>query len=141
MKSEVQLKQRILFADTDAGGMMYFGQAARWIEAGIHDWFRQNNLTFLDRKDLNLFWVIREIRSLYSKPIFFDEEITISCKIRIVQRFSITFDINIIDTNGEKKISSFARLVPIDKTSQKTVKIPDELYQNRQMTDIKKEVV
>lgn len=132
MIHQVFLNQRILFADTDAGGMMYFGQAARWVEAGMHEWFRRNNLYFLERKDLNLFWVVRELRTLYSKPISFDELITITATIKSIQRYSLSFEIE-VTANDEKKLSSFVRLVPMEKTSKKTTFIPDEIFKNRHL--------
>jgi acyl-CoA thioester hydrolase len=133
MIQETSLKQRILFADTDAGGMMYFGQAARWVEAGMHEWFRTNDLSFLGRSDLNLFWVVRELRTLYSKPIVFDEEITILTRIRTIQRYSLNFDVEIMGNGGVRKLCSFVRLVPMDRTSQKTTFIPDEIFNHRHL--------
>ena len=129
MKTSINVSHRILFADTDAGGMMYFGNAARFVEAGINEWFRSNSLSFLKRSDLNLFWVVRELRTLYSKTIGYDETIDINVVLTRIMRFTLVFDIE-ISSNEIQKIKSQVRLVSMNKDSKQTIPIPDEIFKH-----------
>lgn len=123
--------REILFADTDAGGMMYFGQACRFIETGIKDWFKQNNLNYLSSQELNIFWVVRELKILYDETIKYNENIKISTSITYIGRFYLQFSLRIFDFNNQKKLQSNIKFVSINKFDKKTVPIPEDLFQNR----------
>ena len=56
-----EIHERVRFEDTDAGGVMYFGRACRWIESGFNELFRKHLISLLLLKDkyiilFNLKW-------------------------------------------------------------------------------------
>ena len=127
MIKHITIKSKILFADTDAGGMMYFGNVARFVEDGINSWFKKNSLSFLKRDDLNLFWVVRELKTLYSKTISYDEVLHIDICLEKVMRYTLFFKV-LISVDNEKRTESIVRLIPMDKTTKSALPVLSEIY-------------
>lgn len=123
----------ILFADTDAGGMMYFGQVGRFVETGIHDWFKQNGISFLNKDEADFFWVIRELNVAYSKMIPFNEELKITTRLNHVGRYSIHFSIDFYGNHTDPSVSATAKLVPINLKSGNCVPLPEPLFALRKV--------
>lgn len=131
IKLSTECSRTIIFADTDAGGMMYFGQAARFIETGIHDWFKKNNMKFINEAEPDLFWVIRELNVIYSKMITFDEEVNIVTSLKHIGRYSLSFSVSFFGTSDIEKVTSTAKLIPINLRSGICSMLPDQLFQLR----------
>lgn len=117
---------KILFADTDAGGMMYFGQACRFVEASVHNWFKQNSFNFVGKS--NLFWVVRELNTLYSNQVAYDEDILLTTCLKHVGRYSIQFDVVFFGKDHVQKIVAKVRMVPIDIITKEPMPIPNSIY-------------
>jgi acyl-CoA thioester hydrolase len=129
--STTECQQSIIFADTDAGGMMYFGNAARFIEIGINNWFKENNFSYIQKKELNIFFVVRELQVFYNSVIKYDETIKIKTTIKYIGRFYLKFYVEILGIDNIKKIQANVKFVGINKTIQNTIKIPEELFSYR----------
>lgn len=121
------ITKRIYYAETDAGGIVYYGNLCKYIESGCAEWFRKyvislNELT----KKYSLFFVMKEANLSYIKPVLYDEEITIRTKLKKLKYFSIQFMTEIL-VNGEKRYSGQNKMVPVDIVTKNPVKIPDDV--------------
>lgn len=122
-----EITKRIYYAETDAGGIVYYGNLCKYIESGCAEWFRKYAISLNElTKRYNLFLVMKEANLSYIKPVLYDEEITIRTKVKKIKYFSIQFITEIL-VNGEKRYSGQNKMVPVDIVTKKPVKIPDDV--------------
>lgn len=87
-----KLKKRIYYAETDAGGIVYYANLCKYIEAGCSEWFRKFGIPFSElTKEYGLFFVMKDVHLHYKIPIKYDEEIVICTEIEKIKYFSIQF--------------------------------------------------
>ena len=107
-----KLKKRIYYAETDAGGIVYYANLCKYIEAGCSEWFRKFGIPFSElTKEYGLFFVMKDVHLHYKIPIKYDEEIVCYCAENT--------------------------MVPVDIKTKKPMKIPDKLLNKiTERTDI-----
>ena len=122
-----EVGHRVYFSDTDSGGVVYFGNISRYMEIGFSEWFRQytGSLKELNEK-YNIFLLVKTSSHKFKKPIYYDNELIIRTKVRSIKFFSIGFKIDII-VHGHVCFEGEVTLTPIDLSTKKTVKLPDEI--------------
>lgn len=106
---------------------MYFGGAARFVEAGIHHWFKENQFSFLNPGAEKVFWVVRELHILYSKRISFGETIMVTTRLEHVGRFYLSFSCHFMGEDQETRLTATLRLVFIDNEQGKPLPLPHDL--------------
>ncbi|MBU3093579.1 acyl-CoA thioesterase [Clostridium sp. CF011] len=122
-----EITKRIYYAETDAGGIVYYGNLCNYIEMGCAEWIRKfvKPLKEITSK-YNLFFVMKEVNLTYKKPVTYDNEITIRTWIKKIKYFSVKFSTEIL-VNGEVCFSGENKMIPIDINTKKPVKIPEEI--------------
>ena len=122
-----EITKRIYYAETDAGGIVYYGNLCNYIEMGCAEWFRKfaKPLKEITWK-YSLFFVMKEVNLTYSKPVTYDNEITIRTLIKEIKYFSIKFSTQIL-VNGEICFSGENKMIPMDINTKKPVKIPEDI--------------
>ncbi len=122
-----EITKRIYYAETDAGGIVYYGNLCSYIEMGCGEWFRKFAKPLKEITSLyNLFFVMKEANLTYSKPVTYDNEITIRTYIKEIKYYSIKFYTEIL-VNGEVYYSGENKMVPVDINTKSPVRIPDDV--------------
>lgn len=125
----VNIYKRVYFAETDAGGIVYFGNLCKYLEMGCAEYLRKYAISMNDlAKKYNIFLVMRDANLKYLKPIVYDEELEIVTKIKRIQYVSIQF-ITQIFVKGELRYSAENRMVSVDLKTKKPCKIAKELLE------------
>jgi acyl-CoA thioester hydrolase len=121
---------RIIFEDTDAGGVMYFGRACRWIEIGFNEWFRSKAMPLPKIKETySIFFIIQELNVKYHKTLHYDDEIVIKTVAKTARRYSIQFETKIFSKkNSELCVGATHKMVPVNFNTKKIEQIPNVLF-------------
>jgi acyl-CoA thioester hydrolase len=82
---------RVLYADTDHGGVAYYASYLRWFEIGRTELFRKAGLTYADVEKSGILSPVIEVFCKYLQPAKYDEILVIETWIEILGRGSITF--------------------------------------------------
>ncbi|WES34698.1 thioesterase family protein [Ruminiclostridium papyrosolvens DSM 2782] len=122
-----EIVKRIYYAETDAGGIVYYGNLCSYIEMGCSEWFRKfaKPLKEITSK-YKLFFVMKEVNLIYLKPITYDNLITIRTCIKDIKYYSIKFYTE-ISVNGEVYYSGENKMVPVDINTKSPVRIPEDI--------------
>ncbi len=122
-----EITRRIYYAETDAGGIVYYGNLCKYIEIGCAEWFRKYTISLSEiTKKYNLFFVMKEANLIYDKPVFYDEEITIRTNVNKMKYYSIQFRTEIL-VNGEMRYHGQNKMVSVDIRTKRPTKIPDDV--------------
>ena len=126
----INIFNRVYFAETDAGGIVYYGNLCKYIEMGCAECLRKYAISMSDlAKKYNIFLVMRDANLRYIKPIVYDEEIEIVTKIKRMQYVSVQFITEIL-VNGELRYSAENRMVSVDLKTKKPCKMPNDFWKN-----------
>jgi acyl-CoA thioester hydrolase len=120
-------KKIVYFNETDAGGVVYFGNIGRYIEIGFSEWFREfaKPLKYFN-KNYNIFFVVRESNLSFKKSLHYDDCIVIKTTLKKINYYSITFSINICVNNTTHFLAE-TTLVPVNIDTKSIVKNPEEI--------------
>lgn len=86
---------RVLYGDTDAGGVVYNGTYLRFFEQGRGELMRNNGLSYKGLEELGYILPVVESYIRYKAPALYDDLLTIKTCITEVTPFSCRFHCHI----------------------------------------------
>ena len=120
-------EKTIYFCETDAVGVVYFGNIGKYIEIGFSEWFREFAIPLKKiNKDYGIFFVVRESNQSFKKSIYYDDRIKIKTNLEKISYYYLIFSTSIYVDN-EIRFLARTTLVPVDMNTKSIVKIPSEL--------------
>jgi acyl-CoA thioester hydrolase len=119
-----EAKVRVRYAETDQMGYCYYGNYATFYEVARVDALRKIGISYNDLEKQNFQMPVLDFNIKYIKPAYYDEELTILCKIPLIPKVRIKFDYE--SYNQKKEMINFGSttLVFIDKITKKPVNCP-----------------
>lgn len=102
---------RVDFADTDAGGVVYFGSYGRFLERAAIEYRRAAGLPLVGEDEHH--FMIRSITIEYHAPLRFDDEVEAFVRVSRIGTSSHTMDVRLerIDANGATHVADARAVV------------------------------
>ncbi len=124
-------QHRVLYADTDAMGIVYNGAYFRFFERARDEYLRQRGMPYSVIEEKGLMTPLTEAYAHYYSSFHYDEIIAMECWISHIKRASFRFDYRLFlpEKPDETKVSGFTTLAVVAKSNQKVCKIPDRLME------------
>jgi acyl-CoA thioester hydrolase len=127
--NHAQLKLRVYYEDTDAGGVVYYANYLRFFERARTEWLRalgceQSALL----RETGVAFVARSAQLEYLKPAKLDDELNILSKIESVGRAQVIFAQR-AECRGEVIVEARMRIASFDPVKGKAVAMPREVYE------------
>jgi acyl-CoA thioester hydrolase len=97
-------KVRVIYADTDAMGVVYHTNYIKWFEVGRNEFMRQLGVPYTELGKLGLNLPLIKVSCDYLKFTMYDQILTIETKFDYIKRASIRFNSRIWDENKENVI-------------------------------------
>ena len=94
-------KVRVLFADTDAMGVVYHTNYIKWFEQGRNEFMRQIGIPYTELGKLGLNLPLIKLNCEYLKFATYDQLLTIETKFDYIKKATIRFNSKIWDENKE----------------------------------------
>ncbi len=95
-------KVRVIFADTDAMGIVYHTNYIRWFETGRNELMRQLGVAYTELEKLGLNLPLIKVSCHYLAPAKYDHLVTVETKFDYIKKASIKFNSKIWDENRQK---------------------------------------
>jgi acyl-CoA thioester hydrolase len=106
---------RVIYADTDQMGVVYYANYLRWFEMGRTELLRQIGATDSSVEEAGFFFPVTEVSCRYLKPARFDDEITVETKLTALGRAVLDFSYKIMRKNdGEILAEGWTRHACVD---------------------------
>jgi acyl-CoA thioester hydrolase len=86
---------RVLYGDTDAGGVVYNANYLRYFEKGRTELMREWVCTYREIEALGYILPVTECWTRYKAPAFYDDLLSIETSIAEIRRFTCTFNYRI----------------------------------------------
>ena len=90
-----EAKVRVRYAETDQMGYCYYGNYATFYEVARVDALRKIGISYNELEKQNFQMPVLDFNIKYIKPAYYDEELTILCKIPLIPKVRIKFDYKI----------------------------------------------
>ena len=87
---------RVLNADCDRMGVVYYSNYLKWFEAGRTEWFRQAGMTIRDLQEKDVLLPTVEARCFYKKSALYDELLTIKTSLKLESPKLLRFEFEIL---------------------------------------------
>lgn len=95
-------KVRVIYADTDAMGIVYHTNYIKWFEVGRNELMRQLGVAYTELEKLGLNMPLTKVSCHYLLPAKYDQLLTVETKFDYIKRASIRFNSYIWDEEGKK---------------------------------------
>lgn len=90
-KAETRFRLFVSYGETDAMGVVYYGNYAHWFERARGQFLRERGLSYAEVERRGVMLPVREMTVRYLAPAHYDEEIIVRAGISQWTRASVTF--------------------------------------------------
>jgi len=118
-------RYRVIFADTDAMRIMYYGNYFRLFEIGRAELFRQLGHPFPRYIDQGLYLAVIEATCRYTRPARYDDQLIIRAGVTEVGRARMTIGYEVLRDDGELLVSGHTVLAALNEEGRPQ-RIPPE---------------
>lgn len=123
---ETTYKYRVLYADTDAMGVVYYGNYLRIYEATRGDFLHKVGMPFSKMaSELNIVSPVANAEINYHKPAYLDEEIVVRTSVVMLRGARMVFDQRIFNDKDELLNDIKVTVAFVDMEKRRPVKYPD----------------
>lgn len=123
-----EIKVRVIYADTDAMGVVYHTNYIKWFEMGRTEFMRGMGIVYSDLETSGCYLPVSEAYCHYLYPARYDDMVIIKTSIAYVRRASIRFDYAIRDEKGEKDLATGFTLHAFTDKKGKIQRIPETIF-------------
>ena len=123
-----ETEQRVYYADTDQGGVVYYANYLKWFEIGRTEILRKIGYDYSDFEKQGLIAPVVEVKCNFKFPAQYDEIIIIKTSIENIGNSSIKFIYKIIRKKENKLLAEgYTVNVFVDMKTKKSANIPEKL--------------
>ena len=98
-------KVRVLFADTDAMGVVYHTNYIKWFELGRNEFMRQLGLPYTELPKMGLNLPLINVSCEYLKFAVYDQLLTVETEFDYIKKATVRFNSRIWDEHRENLLA------------------------------------
>ena len=123
-----KIEHRVIYADTDAGQVVYYANYFRWFESGRREIMRGLKINYLELEKSGIIMPVVEAHCNYFHPARYDDTVMVETRIPEVKEKSIKFEHKVFRKKDKKLLAAgYTINVFVDRKKMKSVKIPRDL--------------
>lgn len=119
---------RVLYGDTDSGGVVYYGNYLRYFERGRTEFIRERGISYKGLEDAGFILPVVESYVRYKAPAKYDDLLEISSCLQKVKAVSCRFNYEIRRAGeGKLLVKGFTVHAVVDRAG-KLAKLPTDVF-------------
>jgi len=118
---------RILYADTDMMGVVYYGNYGRFFEMGRTEMIREMGMPYIELEHAGIVMPVYSLESKYRNVLKYDELISIETTVKEVPAVRMEFFHKIYNEDGKLAHEAKVVLVFMDMKTGRPVRAPKML--------------
>ena len=124
-----QVKTKVYYADTDAGGVVYYANYLRWLEMARADWLEESGVSLAEYvRQGNVFAVVR-VEIDYHVSAVLGDEVEVTVEPDQLRRVRFVLRQNVVRVDDGTKLASAKVTVACLTTEGKITSVPTRLAQ------------
>ena len=120
-------EHRIIYADTDHFGVVYYARYLEWFETGRTEILRENGITYAELEKKGCFAPVVEVKVNYKAPAKYDNIIVLETEITKIRNISIRFDYKVFNKADMKLLAEGYTVNVFINKDMKPIKVPEEI--------------
>ena len=121
-----KIEHRVIYADTDAGGVVYYANYLRWFESGRRELFRSLKINYKMLEDMGIITPVVQALCNYFHPARYDDVVVVETRISEIKNKSIKFENKIFRKKDRKLLAEgYTINVFVEMKKMKSVNIPN----------------
>jgi acyl-CoA thioester hydrolase len=120
-------KYRVLYADTDMMGVVYYGNYGRLFEMGRTEMIREMGMPYIELEKQGIVMPVYSVESRYRNVVKYDELITIETTVKQAPAARMEFFHKIYNESGSLAHEARVVLVFLDIKTNRPVRAPEKL--------------
>jgi acyl-CoA thioester hydrolase len=121
------IKVRVYFEDTDAGGIVYHANYLRYFERARSDWVRQLGGDQKKLLEHSIAFVVKDLNISYRKSAMLDELLSVSCEPVAIKRVSLMFKQAVYNNKNECLVEATVKVGCINTQLKTPCRIPETI--------------
>lgn len=118
------VKIRVIYADTDAMGIVYHTNYIRWFEIGRTELMREAGLVYSEMEKEGFFLPLTELACHYLYPARYDDIVLVETRVEYFRRASVKFAYEIWDESRQRLLAEGSTLHAFLSREGKIVRPP-----------------
>lgn len=123
------MKTKVYYADTDAGGVVYYANYLRWLEMARSDWLEETGTSVADFVERGVVFAVVRVEIDYHVPAVLGNEVEITVVPQQLRRVRFTLRQDVMRCGDGTKLASASVTVACLTPAGKLTAIPTELAQ------------
>ena len=123
MKKKGEFRVRVIYADTDAMGIVYHANYIKWFEVGRAELMREIGVVYSELELSGYKLPVTKMGCHYLLPARYDDVLVIETEITSIKQASVRFDYVIRDEKKERILAEGFTLHPF-MSKGKVVRVP-----------------
>ena len=120
---------RVIYADLDPMGVVYYANYLSWFERGRTEFFRDLELPYAEIARQGIVTPVSEVYCKYHSPARYDDHLLIKTSVSSFKRVTIVFDYEIVRKNDSTLlVSGYTKHGFVDLEG-KIVRIPEFIHE------------
>lgn len=115
---------RVIYADTDAMGIVYHTNYIRWFEIGRTELMRDLGIIYSELEKDGYYLPVIQVYCHYLAPARYDEILRVETTVKFMRRASIRFDYEIKDEDGKRTLVEGYSVHTFTNSEGKIVRAP-----------------
>lgn len=125
---EVVVRHRVIYGDTDAMGVVYYGTYLRFLEIGRAELLRARGKSYREVEEQGYLFPVAEVKVRYTAPARYDDLLEIATRVGEVTRASVRFDYRITRAADGLAIAEGHTVHPcLSLETRRVIRLPPEL--------------
>lgn len=121
-----ETQRRVLYAETDKMGYLYYGHYASYYETGRAEFIRDHGITYRDLEVAHgVMMPVAHLECRYRLPARYDELLTIKTHLNQMPRRLFHVEHEILNEKGELLNQGVVKLFFVDMKTNKNVSCPE----------------
>ena len=120
-------KVRVIYADTDAMGIVYHTNYIKWFEIGRTELLRDMGFVYAEWETRGFNLPLTQVYCHYLLSARYDQVLVIETEVEYVKRASIKFKYTIRDESGEKELTEGYTVHACVNAQGKIIRLPWEM--------------
>jgi acyl-CoA thioester hydrolase len=123
--SRTPVKIRVIYADTDAMGIVYHTNYIRWFEVGRTELFRDMGILYTEVEAAGFNLPLTQVYCHYLLPTHYDDLVLVETKIEYMKRASMKFAYLLWDEDRKNILTGGYTVHACTDRGGKIIRIPD----------------
>ena len=126
-ENTTQIKVR--YAETDQMGVVHHANYALYLELARIEWLSMLGFSYAEMEKQGVILPVVSLLVNYKRPLFFDQNIQVVCRLRETPTSKITFDYELLDDQGNVSATATTVLAFVSQDTKRPIPCPSHLMQ------------